>query len=362
MEQINIGIIGAGYIGREHARSLRLVANMFGDKVRLVAVSDKNIEAAERTAKEFGFERATDDNDSVLNDPDINTIFSCVPTKFHLEIVKKATDLRKAVFLEKPFAISIEQAEEVHKLLSESSAPHQVGFVLRYAPTYKAMQKLLEKQAAESPLRHVSLRDDQQFPISGIHHFTDWRSKVDLAGAGVLIEHGIHDLDMFEVMFGKMKRISATQKNFHEYEGIEDFFDIRIEFESGVTASMIQIWHDIPAHTSVRSFEIFYNKSLVTSTDYFMHDISVRDQEAEKMYERNDLFAMLADDPMYKDISHREDLLFMSDIYAIQDYWFLRNLIEGKQMMPTIDDGLRAFKLAHACYDSAKQDGAWVNV
>jgi len=362
MKELNIGIIGAGYIGREHARSLRLVANQFGGRVKLLGISDRNLETAQRVADEYSISFATTNNEEVINHPEINVIFSCVPTKFHIDVVEQATTQGKAIFLEKPFATSVKQAREIHKLLTQSSAAHQVGFVLRYAPTYTALKKILKQQEQVSPLRHVSLRDDQNFPISGMHHFTSWRSDAEQAGAGVLIEHGIHDVDLFEHLFGKVKRVSATQRNFHEYKGIEDFIEIRMEFESGVTASMLHIWHEIPAHTSVRSFEIFYNKSMVTLQDYAMHHISVRDQEADKTYTRNDLFSMLEDDPMYKDIAHREDLLFVSDYYAIQDYWFLRNLLEGDKPSPTIDDGLRAFEIAHACYDSARNDGAWVDV
>ncbi|MBT4856677.1 Gfo/Idh/MocA family oxidoreductase [Candidatus Uhrbacteria bacterium] len=362
MNELNIGIIGAGYIGREHARSIRLTASMFGGKVKLAAIADKNLEAAKAVASDYDIPLTTDDVDKILDDPNINVVFSCVPTKFHIDIIRKATKKGKAVFCEKPFAVTLEQAHEVHEILTNSSAPHQVGFVLRYAPTYVALKKILDKQSDNSPLRHISLRDDQKFPISGIQHYTDWRSDVKQAGAGVLIEHGIHDIDLFEHLFGKIKRVSATQRNHHSYEGIEDFIEIRIEFESGQTATMTHMWHDIPAHTSVRSFEIFFNKSLVTLQDYAMHHINVRDQEAEKKYEKNDLFAMLSDEPLFKDISRREDLLFMSDYYAIQDYWFMRNLLSDTKPSPSIYDGLRAFEIAHACYKSARENSDWVEV
>ncbi len=362
MDHLNIGIIGAGYIGKEHARSVRLVGPMFDGKVKLMAVADTNIEAAQETARDYDIPVATDDINSVIDNPDINVIFSCVPTKFHLDVVKRATALGKAVFVEKPFAVDHEDAKEMQRVLRDSGVPHQVGFVLRYAPTYHALKKLMAKSAQESPLRTIILRDDQKFPISGIQHFTDWRSKADLAGAGVLIEHGIHDVDLFEWLFGRITGVSARQDNHHGYEGIEDYIEIRMKFENGVTANMIHMWHDIPAHTSVRSFEIFYNKSLITLDDYLLHRITVRDQEAEKKLERNDLFSMLADDPVFKDVAHRSDLVFMSDYYALQDYWFMRNLLEGNKPSPSIDDGLRAFEVAHACYKSARENSAWIEV
>ena len=91
-----------------------------------------------------------------------------------------------------------------------------------------------------------------------------------------------------------------------------------------------------------------------------MHHLTVRDAEAEKKFERPDLYHLVANDPLFKDVADREDLLFVSDYYALQDYWFARNT-RRQAALPTIDDGLRFLKLAHACYDSAKADGAWVN-
>lgn len=358
MQNLRIGIIGAGYIGREHARCLRLITPFFGDRVRLVAIADKNEEAAKKAAAMFQIPKTSTSINNVIDDPEVNVIFSCIPTKFHIDVVRRAVENKKAVFCEKPFAVSMEDAREVHRLLTQSGTPHQVGFVLRYAPVYHALKKIMSQQ--QSPLRTVILRDDQVFPIKGISHFTDWRSRVELAGAGVLIEHGIHDVDLFEWLFGRVKRVSARMSNFAGYPGIEDYIEIRMEFENGVSANMIHLWHDIPAHQSIRHFEIFYHKALVTLDTYDMHHLTVRDQEAEKKFERPDLFYMVANDPLFKDVADREDLLFVSDYYALQDYWFVRNLLEDKPLSPTIEDGLRAFSLGHACYESAKNDSAWV--
>ena len=362
MEKLSVGIIGAGYIGREHARSLRLVRPMFGDKLTIAAIADKNLEAAQLAARDFEIGYATDDVNSVIDDPNVNVIFSCLPTKFHIDVIERAAKLGKPIFFEKPFAVSMEQAHAVNKIFTETGVPNQVGFVLRYAPTYHALKKLLDERPKESPLRTVILRDDQKFPISGISHFTDWRSKVDLAGAGVLIEHGIHDLDLFEWLFGKVARVSARKENHHGYEGIEDYMEVRMEFASGVTGNMVHLWHDIPAHQSIRHFEIFFNKALITLDPYDMHHITVRDEKAESKLERPDLYQMIVNDPLFKDLSMREDMLFVSDYYAIQDYWFVRNLLENNPLSPTIADGLRAYTVGNACYKSAEQDGAWVTI
>ncbi|MBI2889068.1 MAG: Gfo/Idh/MocA family oxidoreductase [Candidatus Liptonbacteria bacterium] len=362
MNKITIGIIGAGYIGKEHARTIRLVQNFFGNSVSLVGIADKNKKAAEDAARHFQISYATDDIDAVINDARINTIFVCLPTAFHIDVVRKVAAAGKNIFCEKPFAVSLEKAKEVHQLLVKNKIRHQVGFVLRYTPAYHALKKIIEQRAEESDLRTILLRDDQVFPIKGLSHFTDWRSNVELAGAGVLAEHGIHDIDILEWFFGKMKRVSARIKNYAGHKGIEDYMEVRFETEKGVAGNMVHLWHEIQAHQSIRHFEIFFQKALIEADTYDMHHISVRDSAALHIYERPDLYAMIKNDPLFKDISHREDVVFLADYYACQVYWFLRNLLEGAPLTPTIDDGLRAFVIADACYRSAAKDSEWIMV
>ena len=136
--------------------------------------------------------------------------------------------------------------------------------------------------------------------------------------------------------------------------------EVRFETEKGVAGTMVHLWHEIQAHQSIRHFEIFFQKALVQADTYDMHHITVRDNSALHTYERPDLYAMVKDEPLFKDIAKREDIVFLADYYACQDYWFLRNLLEDAPLSPTIDAGLRAFSIADACYKSAAGDGAWV--
>ena len=154
-----------GYIGRENARSIRLVQTLLGKPVSIVGIADINKKAAEDAARQFEISYATDNVDDVVKDERINTVYVCVPTAFHIDIIKKAVAAGKNIFCEKPFAVSFEKAQDVYHILTKSKTRHQVGFVLRYAPAYHALKKIIEERATESDLRTILLRDDQIFPI-----------------------------------------------------------------------------------------------------------------------------------------------------------------------------------------------------
>ena len=77
----------------------------------------------------------------------------------------------------------------------------QIGLVLRFSSIYTVMRDLLRDPADIGAPMAVVFRDDQCFPIRGLHD-TAWRSDRTLTAGGTLIEHGVHDLDLLTWLFG----------------------------------------------------------------------------------------------------------------------------------------------------------------
>ena len=102
------------------------------------------------------------------------------------------------VFCEKPLAPTLADCLEIAALLEQ--VPHQVGLVLRHAPVFRPWPRPSRRAGYGRPMALV-LRDDQYFPIQGMYGST-WRSDVDKAGGGTLIEHSIHDLDVLDWILG----------------------------------------------------------------------------------------------------------------------------------------------------------------
>lgn len=362
MNQVTIGMIGAGFIGKEHARSVRLMKPFFGNSVRLVGVADLDEKEAQRAAREFEFEYYTTDAQRLLKDDKINTIFICVPTDTHLEILEAAAKAGKAIFCEKPLAKDYAAAQKMAEIINNYRVPCQVGFVLRFTPIYHVLKKMLAEKAAESELVTVLLRDDQILPIKGDIHFTKWRSDARRAGAGVLLEHGIHDVDIFEWFFGPIKSVRAERRNFAGFEGIEDYIQCDLTFASGVKGNMIHIWHDVDGRHIARHLEIFFRKVFFILEGYGTEGITLRDSAAAHYFSQEDIYKMCKDIPFYPELLHRIDLVPFGDYYALQAYAFLKALLEGAPPSPGIADGVRAHKIVDACYRSADQGGELVDI
>jgi predicted dehydrogenase len=107
------------------------------------------------------------------------------------------------------------------------------------------------------PLMSIVFRDDQYLPIQGLYGST-WRIDSARAGAGTLLEHSIHDLDLLRWMMGPIGTVGARTANHHGHDGIEDQAVVWLTtVEETATATLTSIWHDLLDRPSQRRVEVF---------------------------------------------------------------------------------------------------------
>src|SRR5262245_20971392 len=102
-ETLNIGLIGAGRIGRLHAENLvtRIPA------ARLLMVADVNEDSARQCAQTLGIPDVAGDYRAVLENRDIQAVLICSATDTHAEMIEAAAQAGKHIFCEKPIALSL---------------------------------------------------------------------------------------------------------------------------------------------------------------------------------------------------------------------------------------------------------------
>jgi len=226
MEKLRVGIIGYGKMGRIRAKSI-----LESDRAELISVYDPVAPNDAPGSIVVGSE------DEILGDPRIDTVFVCTPNFRTPELVIKALNAGKHVFAEKPPAFNASQMGQVIKV--ESAHPQlklMYGFNHRHHGSIQRMKTVVESGEMG---RILWMRGRYGKEVDEAY-FKTWRADPSKAGGGILLDQGIHMLDLFLHFAGGFDEVHAFVSNlFWKIEGIEDnVFAIFKNSETGVCASL----------------------------------------------------------------------------------------------------------------------------
>ena len=130
-QDIGLAVIGSGRIGTLRAK---LAAGHAA--VRFIAVSDRDPAKARALADAVGAKVHSDDNDAIINRPDVNAVIVSTSEGEHLKPILAAIELGKAVLVEKPIALTLDEADQVLRAIEHRQANVRVGYSRRYRERY----------------------------------------------------------------------------------------------------------------------------------------------------------------------------------------------------------------------------------
>ena len=186
---MNIGIIGAGRIGKVHAESvMRFVKNA---TVKAIADPFMN-EQTIAWAKEMGINEIYTDYHKILEDKDIEIVLICSSTDTHSKISLEAIEAGKHIFCEKPIDHDVNKIKEVMEALKKSSVKYQVGFNRRFDHNFMAAREAVKAgKIGDLNILKICSRDPGAPPVSYIK-----------VSGGIFLDMTIHDFDMVRFMSG----------------------------------------------------------------------------------------------------------------------------------------------------------------
>jgi len=229
----------------------------------------------------------------------------------------------------------------MQEAVERAQVPNQVGLVLRRSPAFSMLRELAHAPEA-GRIMSVVFRDDQYLPVRGTYAST-WRGEVDKVGAGALLEHSIHDVDILEAVIGPMVNVSARSAEFHGLAGIEDLVVATMEFGNGAIGTLTSVWHDIDARGSLRRLEVFCERALFTVEDDWFGPLSwERDDGSRGVLQGEELVAAAA---------------HLAPDDRNPDGAFLRAVRDGRACTPDFATAVRAHEITEAMYASAREGG-----
>ena len=207
---LNVGVLGAGHLGKIHLRLLNE-----STKYNLIGFYDPDEINAKRVADEFGYTYFENIN-SLIDAVDVVDIVT--PTLSHFDCAKKAMEKGRHVFIEKPITNTIEEAEQLQELERKHGVKGQVGHVERFNPAFLAVKD--------------NINDPMFIETHRLAEFNPRGTDVP-----VVLDLMIHDIDaILSVVNSSVKKINASGVSV--ISNSPDIANARIEFENGCVANL----------------------------------------------------------------------------------------------------------------------------
>ena len=326
MSQLKVGLLGAGRMGAFHGES---IAKRIPDAI-LYAVADPIPGAAEKVAKELGLNiKAYTDPLEMMQDPNVDAVIIASPARTHASNVIAAAKNGKAVFCEKPMAITLEEADEVLQVVKEKKVPLQVGFNRRFSKGFKnAHEEIVDGKIGTPQLLRSLTRD----PALGNPNKPEWT---------IFLETLIHDFDTLLYLNPNAKPVEVfvmadalVAPEFKD-KGLLDTAVVSIRFDNGAIA------------VAEANFQAVYGYDVrgeVFGSEGMLQVGSIRESSMTRYTKEG---------ASYNTLRYDQDLLFDAYVDELKD--FVDAVKNNKPTSVTGEDARSALLIALACIESYKE-------
>jgi len=311
MRKLGVGVIGAGFWGRNHARNLKEL-----NETRLVAVCDKDTAKAKAVAELFGVEAYTDSRE-MLKREDVEAATVCTwSTNLAVETIR-VLKAGKHVLVEKPMANNVQEARRIVDLAKKNQRHVMVGFLMRFIPGLQRIKEAADKGEIGTTVYATARRVSQ------------WPERI--GDVGVVKDLAIHDIDITRYLFNDDPvEVYAKVGNFRHTK-FEDYAQILLTFKGRKTAFIEANWL---TPYKIRKLIVTGSEAIMT-LDYITQEITIETagQTVAPRYE--------VKEPLKLELQH-----------------FANSILNDREPMITGVDGLKAVQIAEAALKSARKGTA----
>lgn len=253
---VRVGLLGSGGIGAFHGESV--ACRIAG--AELAAVADPAPGAAERMAAALGCERAMTRPEDLIRDPAVEALVIAAPPSTHADLIEVAAEAGKAIFCEKPMALTLPDADRAIEATSAAGVPLQVGFNRRFASDFEAAHELISAGELGQPQLMRSLtRDPALEDPSKVKPWT------------IFLETLIHDFDTLCWLNPGSEPVEvyatadALVRPDYRDRGLLDTAVVNVRFDNGALATAEASFQAVYGY-DVRG-EVFGSAGMVTAGD-----------------------------------------------------------------------------------------------
>jgi predicted dehydrogenase len=337
-KRIKWGVIGSGGIARRRTIPEGIVK---ARNAELSAVFDIDQKVNREVAKEYGAAPAASVDELLGGQAD--AIYVATPASAHAQQVRACAEAGKHVLCEKPLGMSVAEAQEMIALCEQKGVKLGCAFMMRFVAQHREALALIEQGRLGGPVYARAQLSCWYPPIKGA-----WRQDPATGGGGALIDMGGHCIDLLEMFFGNVAKVSCFVNNtIHSYKS-EDSATAMLFFENGAIGT-VDTFFCIPDNSSKNVLELYGSKGSVLAKG------TIGQGPAGQME------AFLEEDGKGYDAKQSRAAKQSMKIkpkpvntYQAEIEEFSRAVIEDREPAISGELGLRSQKVLTACYESAR--------
>lgn len=319
----DVGVIGIGSMGRNHARVYSELEN-----ANLVGVADLDVKSAKQIAKRFNTNWYKDYKELLKK---VDAITIATPTSTHYRIAQDAINQGKHVLIEKPISNSIKETQKLIDSVKQQGTILSVGHIERHNPVVLHTKRLLRNKSVGSPVT-ISGRRVSSYPAR-------------IRDVGVIHDLGIHDIDVMRFLANdEVESVYALagggSKTLHE-----EHANILLRFKKGVNGFIEVNWL---TPMKVRKLSLTCSTHFV-ELDYMAQSLRISSSEFLEVDDVN--LYQLPLEYHIRNISLKKQEPLKNELIN-----FLEAIKKNRKPLVTGEDGLRALEIAEAAVESYKSN------
>lgn len=336
--KIKWGVIGSGGIARRRTIPEGITKAQNTD---LSVVFDINQKANAEVAKEFDAEQAA--SISALLDSDCQAVYIATPAHVHAEQVRACAEAGKHILCEKPLGMTVAEAEEMIELCRQKGVKLGCAFMMRFVAQHRKALEIIREGKLGRPVYARAQLSCWYPPIESA-----WRQDPATGGGGALIDMGGHCIDLLEMFFGRVIKVSCFINNtIHNYTS-EDSATAMLFFENGALGNVDTLFC-IPDNSSKNVLELYGSKGSILAKGTIGQGpagqmtafLEQGDEEYNAQQARTQAQGITIDPELI-------------NTYQAEIEEFSQAIIENREPAISGELGLRSQKILTACYESAR--------
>jgi predicted dehydrogenase len=382
--RIGVGLIGFGWLGQAHSRSLQRIRTLFPERdfePDLAIVSDTLPARVDEAIGSFGYARGSADWRRVIDEPAVDLVVIAAPNALHVELIEAAAEAGKAVFCEKPVGGTPAETARAERAVRRAGVISGVGYNYRWAPLIRYAAELV----GAGRLGRITNYRGRFFSMYGSDPLglLSWRFRLEEGGHGVTTDLLSHAVDLAHMLVGPITRVVGSKATFvrerplpapsagsHYGRGKagdptgevtnEDWAGMLCEFDNGARGSF-EAARTLLGPESQMAFDLYGTGGALGWNLERMNELQLYLATDEPHSGYTTVFGGDRFPYHGRFVPGNANGIGFEDLIAIEDYEFCRSVAEGRPHSPSFEDALAAVSVQAALLASS-DSGRWEDV